>query len=1044
MRCALTFLLLVATTLWVLSCSRPAGDALPEVVDYNYHIKPILADRCYACHGPDKAARQAGLSLHHEAGAKEKELESGGLAIVPGSLGRSQVWRRITARDAQERMPPATSELSLTTHEVRLIGRWIDQGAAFKPHWAFITPEAPPLPGISDTVWSTNVIDRFVLARLEREGLAPSPPASRETLIRRVTLDLTGLPPTLQAVEHFVADTTAGAYERVVDRLLASPAYGEHMASEWMDVARYADTHGYQNDRARRMWPWRDWVINAFNSNMPFDVFGTWQLAGDLLPNAGREQQLATAFNRNHRQTNEGGSIEEEFRTEYVADRTNTVGTAFMGLTMECARCHDHKYDPISQQDYYSLFSFFNNIDESGQTSHFTQAVPVPALSVPDAVTEAEMESLSDAVATSEAAFDTIRLGASPAHSAWVTGNSALLPLPAATLAAEFDVLKDGHTPSERGPNGQAIFEPQVTEGRFGRALSFDGESGINFDGAGAFARSDPFTVSFWMRMHETDMTNVLVHRTQAALDAGSRGWELSLHEGHLLGQLAHMWPGNAMRIVAQTPVPVGQWVHVAMTYDGSSRARGLRLFVDGAPIAVDTARNNLHGTIRYENLKVALAVGYRFRDTGFKGGAIDQLRLFDEALPMLDVQRLAGREVQGGANARQEYYSARLSAPVRQAREELRTLRARRNALQDTAPRIMVMREMTPERPAYVLRRGQYDNKGAPVAAGTPDAILPWSTNLPRNRLGLAKWLFDPRHPLTARVAVNRFWQRYFGTGLVATAEDFGSQGALPTHPQLLDHLATTFVENGWDMKALQRSIVTSSIYRQSSGADSLILRRDPSNTLLARGPRLRLTAEMVRDQALAVSGLLDTAVGGPSVKPYQPEGLWEEKAGIRYDPGTGSDLYRRSLYTYFKRTSPPPSLITFDLPSRAHCVMRRQRTTTPMQALVLLNDPQYVEAARHLAQHALQASTPSVKEQITWAFRRVMSRTPTSDEIQVLAALYQEESTHFAKHHPEALALLGTGSSEWDQSLEPASLAAFTMLASALLSYDEAVVKY
>ena len=1034
--------LLVAVLLQ--GCSGPGAEEviLPAVVDYNFHIKPILSDRCYACHGPDEKARQASLKLHEEAGAKRAVLESGSHAIVPGSLRRSKLYRRITARDTDERMPPAESNLSLSSFEIALIGRWIQQGAEWKPHWAFIRPAKPPLPAVQDAAWPTSGIDHFVLARLEREGLSPSAEAARETLIRRVTFDLTGLPPSLDDIDAFVADSSVDAYERVVDRLLNSEAYGEHMAAEWLDIARYADTHGYQNDRERRMWPWRDWVIDALNANMSFDAFSTWQLAGDLMPDATVEQQLATAFNRNHRQTNEGGSIEEEFRTEYVADRTNTVGTAFLGLTMECARCHDHKYDPITQQDYYSLFSLFNNIDESGQTSHFTQAVPVPALPLPDAAADAQIRTLQAQVDEQERM---VRQAAEAARSmieAWTEHGAPLVSVPPPILAYDFDVLQDDRMPATLGPEGQAVFAPTLVEGRHGQALSFDGESGINIPEAGRFARSDPFTISFWIKAAEAHTTCVLVHRTQAALDAGSRGYEVSLQDGLLLGQLAHMWPENALRITTDAPVPVGRWVHVAMTYDGSSTAQGLRLFVDGVQAQTTTVRDNLQGPILYENLAVPFTIGYRFRDTGFKGGAIDALRIYDSALPALDVRRLAGLEPGADEADRSEYYLARLGAEHVDQILALQSRRAALNAARAAVPQIMVMREMSMNRAAHVLVRGQYDAKGARVDPGAPEAIMPWSDKWPRNRYGLAQWLFDPDNPLTARVAVNRFWQRYFGTGLVATPEDFGSQGALPSHPDLLDYLATTFIQSGWDMKDLHRRIVTSRTYRQRSSTDPATLARDPANTLLARGPRLRLSAEMVRDHALAASGLLDRTVGGPSVKPYQPDGLWEEKSGVRYVMGTGPDLYRRSLYTFFKRTSPPPSMITFDMPTRAQCVMRRQQTTTPMQALVLLNDPQYVEAARHIAQRTM--AQPSLEARITRAFRLVTSRYPTGKEIEVLQALYQEQHAFFEADAARAPALLTTGQSAWDAVSEPSALAAMAVLSSALLSYDEAIMRY
>jgi len=962
--------------------------------------------------------------------------------VVPGNLHKSVLYRRITAKDPEERMPPQESNLALTPYEIAVIQRWIEQDAPWQPHWAFIQPTTPPLPEVHQAEWPTNGIDHFVLARLEREGLAPSSEASQETLIRRVTFDLTGLPPTIDEIDAFLADTSANAYGNLVDRLLASEAYGEHMAAEWMDISRYADTHGYQNDRERRMWPWRDWVIQAFNDNMPFDEFGTWQLAGDLLPNATREQQLATAFNRNHRQTNEGGSIEEEFRTEYVADRTNTVGTAFLGLTMECARCHDHKYDPIAQQDYYRLFGFFNNIDESGQTSHFTQSVPVPALPLPDAEVDAQIRALQAEIAAQNIDVEAAQQAARPSFENWIARGAPLKPGPEPVLAYDFDVLRDDKTPAVRGPAGKATFTPAVVPGRFGNALSFDGESGITIEDVGIFERSAPFTISFWIKAAEQSSTSVLVHRTQAALDAGSRGYELSLQDGKLLGQLAHMWPENALRVVAKDPVPVGRWVHVAMTYDGASQTIGLHLYMDGKRLETTTVRDNLYGPIRYSGLDVPVTVGYRFRDTGFKDGAIDALRIYDRALTGPDISRVAGVAPPDDTSSHLDYFLAYHAPEYLREQKVLRALRSRYNEALAAVPQIMVMREMAEERPSYVLSRGVYDAKEEQVQAGVPEAIMPWHSDWPRNRYGLAQWVFDPQNPLTARVTVNRFWQRYFGIGIVATPEDFGNQGPLPFHPELLDYLATTFMASRWGLKDLHRRIVTSSTYRQNSTTSNDLQTLDPNNTLLARGPRLRLSAEMVRDHALAASGLLDRTLGGPSVKPYQPEGLWQEKSGLRYTKGTGGELYRRSLYTFFKRTSPPPSLITFDMPTRAQCVMRRQRTATPMQALVLLNDPQYVEAARHLAQRAMEVTT--LDEQITQAFRLVMTRQPISEEIGILKKLYEEQHALFAADLDAAKALLETGDSGWNEKLGAAPLAAFTMLSSALLSYDEAVVKY
>ncbi len=1013
---------------------------LPEVVDYNFHIRPILSDRCYVCHGPDANARQAELRLDEEYGAKQKQLISGGYAIVPGNFRKSHLYSRIRSEEEEFQMPPPESNLSLSEHEIALIVRWIDQGAEWKPHWSFLEPAQMDLPAVKQSDWPQSPIDYFILSNLEQQGLTPSPEATRGTILRRVTLDLTGLPPTLEELDAFLSDTSSNAYAKVVDQLLDSPAYGEHMASAWLDIARYADTHGYQNDRDRHVWPWRDWVVSAYNENLPFNEFGIWQLAGDLLPDATMEQRLATTFNRNHRQTNEGGSIEEEFRTEYVADRVNTFGTAFMGMTLECARCHDHKYDPITQRNYYGLFAFFNNVDESGQTSHFTDAVPVPAMDLPEPDQKDELERLAQAIQAAERAVRDLT------EASRVQFESSNLSVPSGSpsrpiLRCEFESLNGETLQCDGNKRGEVVFNPGIAPGHSGNAMTFDGESGFLFKDVKEFERTMPFSVSIWINPGEE--TGLIIHRTQAALDAGSRGWELALDHGHLIGQLAHMWPENSIRIQTTATIPLGEWTHIAMTYDGSSRAEGLRLYIDGLPAEVEVIRDGLTRHITYDTIKVPLQIGYRFRDSGLRNGAVDELELYDRWLYGFEVARFAGsQDIPLDSEDLFRWYLAHEVVPWQRAQSILQDLREEENTILKDIPEIMVMQEMDAPRLAYILERGQYDAKGALVEAHTPESILSLPDDLPRNRLGLAKWLFSPEHPLTARVAVNRYWQKYFGAGIVSTPEDFGRQGALPVFPELLDFLATTFMESGWDIKAMQRLIVTSATYRQQSEPTAELLAFDPENKQLARGPRLRLSAEMIRDQALAVSGLLDQTVGGAAVKPYQPEGLWEEKSGIEYDQGSGKDLYRRTLYTFFKRTSPPPSLITFDMPTRDQCILRRQRTATPMQALVLLNDPQYVEAARHLSARMLKKEL--LEEQIQLGFRVLTGRSPTEAEMETLKAMYQEQLEIFLRNPESARQLLETGESPLEQGLNFAEWAAHTMIASTLLSFDESIEKY
>ena len=962
-------------------CPLRAGN-IPDKVDFNYHIKPLLSDRCYACHGPDEKARKAKLRLDQKDEAF-KALKDGGFVIKPGNPDQSEVIRRITTSDPDDHMPPPKSNLSLSADEIELLRRWVQQGAEWSKHWSFI-----PLRPIDNPAAS---IDKFVRARLELEGLKPAPEASKERLIRRVTFDLTGLPPTLQEIDDFLAGKSPDAYERVIDRLLASPAYGERMAVDWLDVARYADTYGYQADRFNHLWPWRDWVIQAFNKNLPFDDFIIWQIAGDLLPNATREQKMATAFHRNHRQTNEGGSVDEEFRVEYNADRVNTTASAFLGLTMECARCHDHKYDPIKQKDYYRMFAFFNSTDESGLYSHFTDAIPSPALLLYEGDQEKRHEELKRAIVKNENKV--------ARHSLVQTGEVAHYT---------FDAGKGTNAVSSNY-TAKLNDVPKTVPGKFGDALKFDGENSVTIDKVANFKRSDPFSFSFWLNIPEERDEIVVMHHQQAGSDAGYNGYQFILENGRASFGLIHFWPGNALKVRTREKFPLNQWVHVVITYDGSSRAAGVKIFRDGREADLEVVRDSLYKDFANG---VPLTLAARFRGRGFKDGMIDDLKIYDRCL-VADID------------------------------PELKKLRDDENTLVNSVREIMVMGDAPQPRPTFVLKRGAYDAHAEQVDPGTPDAIMPLDPSLPRNRLGLAKWLVDPQNPLTARVIVNRYWQMFFGRGIVVTAEDFGSQGQLPTHPELLDWLAKHFMDSKWDPKALAKTIVMSATYRQSSQASPELLARDPENRLLARGPKNRLTAEMLRDNALAAAGLLVRKIGGPSVKPYQPEGLWEEKSGgWKYDMDKGEGLYRRSLYTYWKRASQHPMMITFDAAERNSCIVRRQTTTTPLQALVLLNDTQFVEAARKLAERTIREAGADENGRVKYMFRLLTSRQPSDRELQVLEALLDEQAPLFADNQrADALAKVGEAPVESDAPKR--ELAAYTVLANALLSFDDVTMK-
>ena len=1060
-------LLAVCGVLGLLEPELFAASGSVGVVDFTRDIRPILSDNCYQCHGPDEKARKAKLRLDTKDGAFRVKDDK--TVIVPGKSGESDLIRRITNTDPDEVMPPPKSNRKLTAAQIDLLKRWVDQGAKWDLHWALVPPVKREPPKTKNTGWAQNAIDHFVLARLEKEALKPAPEADQERLLRRVTLDLTGLPPTPSEMDAFLSDRSPNAYEKVIDRLLASNRYGERMATDWLDLARYADTHGYQMDRFRPMWPYRDWVIKAFNQNLSFDQFVTWQLAGDLLPNATKEQRLATAFNRLHLQNEEGGIVEEEFRVAGVIDRVTTFGTAFLGLTMECSRCHDHKFDPITMRDFYSLFAFFQNIDESGQTVYFGEVMPVPTLLLSTDAQDAKLAELDRKISEKEKEISALRQKARGAFEDWLLqpANSTgtvkqpfgLLPrvLPGLIGAFSFDEII-----SNKVVNTADVSKPahvhdnlRLVPGRLGQAALLDGENGFTFPGLGNFTRSDAFSFSLWLKTPSHAPRAVVLHKSRAWMDAGSRGYELILEEGKVAVGLHHMWPGNSIKVRSRVALPTNEWVHAAFTYDGSSRAAGLKVYVHGQAAAVETLRDGLWKDFTYGDGEPDLAIGHRFRDSGFKDGLVDEFQIFNRALTPMEVAHLAAPDVSRAGVSRAnnsgaereglfDYFLANIHAPAQLGASELHALRTEQRKLVEPIPEAMVMQEMPEPKPAYMLKRGAYDAPGERVLANTPAVLPPFPDGAPRNRLGLARWLLDANHPLMARVTVNRAWQQMFGRGIVETSDNFGSQGAPPTHPALLDWLARDFVDSGWNVKRLLKLIAMSATYREASKASAELLARDPANQLLARGPARRLTAEMLRDQALAVSGLLGGTIGGPSVRPYQPSGLWEIAMGNpSYGQGTGEALHRRSLYTYWKRTVPPPAMITFDAAERNVCIVRRQSTSTPLQALALLNDTQIVEAARLVGERMLKEGGSSLRQQVGWAFRLVTGRKPNAKETMVLEKLYAEQRELFAMDGDAAQKLLTVGEAKNDPSLNPADVAASTVLANALLNHDESVMR-
>lgn len=1090
--------------LFLCSCQVLAEERVDAAaIDFARDIRPLLSDRCFLCHGPDAGQRATDLRLDDQDSAHE-------LAIEPGDAQASELVRRITSSDPDELMPPPDSNLRLSPGEIDLLRRWIDEGGAYEQHWAFITPHLPPIPQVQQTTWPRGDLDRFVLADLEQQQWSPSPPADPATLIRRVTLDLTGLPPTLEEIDDFLNDYASqpdAAYEQLVDRLLASQRYGERMAVDWLDVARYADTYGYQADRYRAMWPWRDWVVKAFNQNMPYDDFITNQIAGDLLPSATTDQILATAFNRNHRQTNEGGSVEEEYRSEYVADRVNTFGAAFLGLTLECCRCHDHKYDPITQQEYYQFSAFFDNIDESGLYSHFTDATPTPTLLLADDSQRQELSALNAQIAQAEqqlaewrpepAEFDAWRATlqtttgdvappstpdqaaseqvgperATPeqAASEKVEGNSGTLAALlqhslADSLVADYslDNLDAGKLLNrvDQQWSGATTEGPELIAGRVDQGLLLSGENNVSLKTGSDFTRNQPFTIALWLKAPERFERAVVFHRSQAWTDSGSRGYELLIEDGKLSAGVIHFWPGNALRIVGADDLPLDRWVHVAVRYDGSSRAEGLSLFVDGRRIETEVVRDcltkHIIGGDGVDGARALdLSFGQRFRDRGFKGGEIDEIKVYSRDLCDLELRALpiydASQEILSEklADALQDidretlldYFTHRHPKRIEQA-AALQQLRQSRSKLSDPIPEIMVMREQPTPSPTYLLLRGAYDAPGDLVERRLPAGVFPTQLPPEPSRLDLARWLVDPKHPLTARVAVNRFWQSFFGIGLVSTPEDFGLQGASPTHPELLDWLAVKFIESGWDVKRLMKTIVMSATYRQNSDPTPVLIEQDPENRMLARGPSGRLSAEMIRDTALAASGLLVETLGGAAVKPYQPPGLWEEKSGEVYQRDVDAGSHRRSLYTYWKRTSPPPAMMTLDASNREVCVVRRQVTMTPLQTLVLLNDPQYVEAARGLAERAMRVADDGAAR-ATFIFRSLTGRAPSAAELSILLSMAAEQKGILSTDVAGRDQWLAIGDHRPAEGVDQAELAAWSVVASGLMSFDETVMK-
>ncbi len=1060
---------------------RVAEVDIPEQIDFNFHVKPILSDRCFTCHGLDANQRKGDLRLDIDEkvyGQASNESSIAQRILSPGSLKKSEVAHRIVSSDPNYMMPPPETNLPLTPEEKATILRWIEQGAEYKEHWSFIPVVKPPSPALKNEQWINNDIDRFILAQIESKDMVPNPQADINTLHRRIALDLTGLPPSLEELSRFSHNDTS--VEDIIDHYLDKPQYGEKMALEWLDVARYADSHGYQDDGMRNTWPWRDWVINSFNSNMPFDTFLLWQLAGDMLENPTTEQLLATCFNRNHPQSQEGGVVDEEYRVEYVADRTNTLGKGLLGLTLECARCHEHKYDPITQKDYYALFAYFNNNNDAGIVPYNGEAAPTIIL--PTDRDQRKIDSLSLLIKSLEKKIEETDFKTH--YRDYIEKINVRELLPDKTgLMADFDFefereinrnaiyLDKGPRPKNSSKKDVGKFfaylnrakgkldaanwghnddRPVITsDGHRGNGIHFLGDAGIRLNRDLDFDRDQPFSVSVWIKMLKEGEEGPIFGNTNGDFE-GYRGWLCKLNsDGTLSFQLNHVWPDNCIDYQTTEKLPVDQWVHLGMTYDGSSKAKGVKFFINGVRpeylLHADNLKKSLlHGVKGTNWSNQPFLLGMELRKS-MKNMFADDLQVYNRTLSKIEIKNLFGeKNLTADEDELFEYYLlSGKNKLYNELQEKLQQLRKEINLLLTDQPEVMVMKERKHRRQTYILNRGAYDAPTDPVEADIPE-IFRADKSVGGDRLSLARWVVSKENPLTARVQVNRIWYMCFGKGLVATQEDFGSQGNLPTHPELLDFLAYRFMDTGWDIKALLREIMLSATYRQDARVSDPAKSVDPENLYYSHYPSHRLSAEVIRDQALAASGLLVTRIGGPSVYPYQPEGIWEALAtrnATKYVQQSGDSLYRRSMYTVWKRSSPPPSMLNFDAPDRYYCVVRRQNTSTPLQSLVLMNDPQFVEAAKALAEKMVSEELP--EDAITLAFLRLVGRNPREQELEILNDLLVSTVDKIENQELDPGELLSIGEYDADGSLDRKKLAAHTVVASTIMNYDDFITK-
>ncbi len=1037
----------------VVSSSVRAADK----IEYNRDVRPILSENCFACHGPDSASRKADLRLDRRDDAIKAE------AVVPAEPDKSALVERIFSADRGQVMPPPKTKKKLTAAQKETLKRWIAAGAEYEAHWSFLTPKRPPLPAVRNATWVRNPLDRFILAALEKRGLRPAPEADRWTLARRLSLDLIGLPPSPAEVEAFVNDKRPDAYERFVDQLLDSPHWGEHRGRYWLDAARYADTHGIHFDNYREMWAYRDWVLRAFNRNLRFDRFTIEQLAGDLLPNRTLDQQIASGFNRCNITSNEGGLIPEEYLVLYTRDRTETTARVWLGLTANCAVCHDHKFDPISQKEFYSMSAFFNNTTQGAMDGNIPNTPPT--VFVPRMEDRPHWDVLAKKLDEAGKQVESHKKAVRADFDKWLTKGdtqtiASLIPDKGVRFHAALNEGKGGtiHLTADGKSRALALASGAAWDAGHIAERAFKCQAGgtVAVPEAGDLDNDQGFSYGAWVKIPKRDSYGAIFARMDDQHDY--RGWDLWVQNGKVGTHIVHKWQEDALKVVSNQPVKPGQWNHLFVTYDGSGRPEGVKVYINGEPQPTTVEAGNLRHTIR---TKVPLKIGQRHTSSRIDGLVLQDMRIYGRTLSSAEVDHLAkgtrgawllAKKTDKRSDAEKkelfDWWLTSHDTTYQNLNKKMSDLRQEESAIKSRGTIAHVMQERQGEPTAHVLFRGEYDKRRNAVKPVTPKSLPPMPGDLPRNRLGFAQWLLRPENPLTARVTVNRFWQEVFGIGIVRTSDDFGTTGELPSNQELLDWLAVEFRESGWDVKRFFKLLVTSATYRQSAQTTAEKLEKDADNRLLSRGPRYRLDAEMIRDYALAASGLLVRKLGGPSVRPYQPEGVWEAVAMIGsntrdYRRDDGAKLYRRSMYTFWKRAAPPASMDIFNAPSREVCTVRRERTNTPLQALVTLNDPQFIEAARYLAQTTLKEGGDKEDGRIDFMARRLLCRPLRAEELKVVQESLHGLMAHYKGRGEDAKKLLAVGEAKVDPTLDMPMLAAWTMLANEMMNLDEVLNK-